>query len=611
MTVETNGERRASGWRLLSRWGRVLRISYVRYFAGAGHFLAAAVAFYALICLAPLGILTAAVLQRLLGSGTDAYQVLEQSVANYGGAAAAQIMGYINGMLANPASYMANIVSVVALIWAGRGLFDALQISLTMVWPGRRQRPFLLRSLMSLGMMAVAGLVLALLVLARFSLAAVHGWLLVLPQADLDLLTPLRPLGDHALNFGLSAGAYFVLYKTAPVQRVPWKAAVAGALAAGILWQVLMPPLLYLMTRSLQVNPVYGGLGGVVLFGMWAFLGAQVLVFGAQFAAAYEHVFLQGHPRSDDDTLIFTTRRLLKMSRLPDVTAEAEHLLGELEQRRQSEPAAAAEGVNAVILGGGRVGPWAAEKLGAEFRGLVPVAGHPSVEHVVDALRATPQVRQIVIVGDREAYAHTAAAAQVAGIVGEGPDTAYNLLQAIRLLGEDRRILICQADMPLLTGPALQAFLEQAPADGDLCLATARWVRGLRLVRRHAVFLPLRGGFLALHAPVLVDPRSALGNQELAERFLDRRREILAATAETGPGFMARFFLGWLLPFLRYDVSSVGGLLEAVTGARHCVTAPLDPPEAALMVETPGAVSEAEARLAARGAVGGQRGPEA
>lgn len=611
MANETSG-RRTDGWALASLGLRVLRTSYFRYYAIGSHFMAAAIAFYALICLAPLGIVFAALLQRVVGGeGTSTYQYLERTVSEYGGPDAAEIMRQIEGFLPQPdrpvsrtGTRLAGLVSIAAVVWAGLRLFDVVQLSLTFIWPGRRLRTYLLRKLVSLAMMAVAGLLLAVLVLSRVMLTGLEAWLRDFPQVEGSLLEPLRPLGNHLLGFLVTGGAYLLLYKTMPVQRVDTRAAIAGAVSAAVLWQAILPVFLYLMARSLQANPIYGSLGSIVLFGLWAFLGGQVLLFGAQFAAAYEHVFVHQRPRSEDETYIETARRQLQMTRLPNISAEAERLLGELSRRSSAtgDAASAEGGVNAVILAGGRLPHHLAEKLGAEFRGLVPVAGRPSVEYVLEALRGVSQVRKVLIVGDKEAYLQSPVSDHADGIVEEGPDIALNLLRAIRYLAENRPLLLTAADTPLLSSEALADFLRKCDPEADLCYPLTQPRGGTARYRtRDWAFLPLRDGYLAHTRNVVVQPAFVLRNQEFIERFLSRQRDLLSAAGEVGLSFVVRYFLSWYVPRLRYDLETINHRIAAVTGAERCQGIVVDHPEMALSLDSPADVAEAEATLRARG----------
>jgi uncharacterized BrkB/YihY/UPF0761 family membrane protein len=75
-------------------------------------------------------------------------------------------------------------------------------------------------------------------------------------------------------------------------------------LCAAVLWQAASPLFLYTLARSQQQNLLYGGLAGVVIFCLWALLGAWILLFGAYFAAAYDHIIVQARPPAEDDALI-------------------------------------------------------------------------------------------------------------------------------------------------------------------------------------------------------------------------------------------------------------------------------------------------------------------
>lgn len=296
---------------------RVARVAYLGFGFGGSYVLAAAIAFYSVICMGPLGILLAAGLQALFGPRSDTYAHMHQAASEIGGRAADQIILEIDGLLANPDAHVASVFSVVMLIWAGLRLFETLERTLTGVWPGRILRGYIGRKLVALVMMLVAGALLAAFVLLDTTLALAREWLGRFPQMDPALLLLLRPRFLSLAQFGLAAVAFTLVYKFVPVQRVPVRVAVIGGLCAALLWHAVPPIFLYTITRSSRYSSIYGGLGGVVVFSLWAFAGAWVLLFGAHFAAAYEHVFVKREPSSSDDHLIGHPRSAERPSAAP------------------------------------------------------------------------------------------------------------------------------------------------------------------------------------------------------------------------------------------------------------------------------------------------------
>ncbi|MGD9496945.1 MAG: YihY/virulence factor BrkB family protein [Armatimonadota bacterium] len=291
-----------------AQWWRVLRIAYLRFGFSAGVLSAAAIAFFSLICLAPLGILLAAVLQLALGSGDSLPQRLEEALSVLGSEAATAVMPYLLDLLSNPWGHIAGGLSVLTLLWAGLHLFEAVERALTGIWPGRMLRGYLRRKLTALVMLVVGGLLLGGLTLSSAFWAAARGWLQRAAGVDPDALTQLQPPLHLAHALLISFAGFAVLYKFIPVQRVPTRVALVAAGFATALWHLASPIFTWTLRISRQQGTVYGSLTDIVVFGLWCFLGAQILVLGAHLAVAYEHVFTSHHPPESDDDLIARPR---------------------------------------------------------------------------------------------------------------------------------------------------------------------------------------------------------------------------------------------------------------------------------------------------------------
>ncbi len=288
----------------LTLWWRVLRIAYLRFGFSVSMLMAAAIAFFSLMCLAPLGILLAAALQVVLGPGSDAYQEIVVAVGSLGPEAAARIMPQVDELLQYPGTHMAGAISVIALVWASMRLFEIVERALTDIWPGKMLRSYLHRKAVALAMMVVAGLLLGSFVLFAAFLAQAHAWLARFPGGSGELLEHARPRFLLVAQFVLAYVAFALLYKFMPVQRVPATATLVGAGFAAALWQAASAVFTWTIRQSLHHGSFYGGLTGIVVFSMWCFLGAQMLLFGGHVAVAWEHVFHQRRGPEEDDELI-------------------------------------------------------------------------------------------------------------------------------------------------------------------------------------------------------------------------------------------------------------------------------------------------------------------
>jgi membrane protein len=559
---------------------RTGKIAYLRFLSGGGSlFMAAAIAFYSLICLGPLGILMASLLRELLGSGSGWYQLLSEFIHHVSGEAADQIMGQLDELLTSPPSFASStggrlpqLLGLGALVWAGLRLFDIIQLSLTTVWPGRRHRHFVLRKLISLAMMAVAGVLLAGFIFLHATANALTGWLARFPGVDQSLLASSPGVNTFALGLALSGSAYLLLYKFMPVQRVSLSAAFVGAALAALIWQALSPIFTSFIRFSLQINPIYGNLSGVVIFGMWSFMGAQVMLLGAHVAAAYQHVVVDRRTRGEDRALIDASwRRSLHYQRKVD--EETEDLLAELQldhpPQRPAPAAGEGEQINGIILAGGRLSATFAEAVGAEHKGLVPLAGRPSIEHLVTALRGLPQLKRLVVVGDKAAYVYLVNRGEVDAVIEESADLTANLVQALRFFADDCRLLLVTTDTPLVTTAGLQAFLAGCDPTADLCFPLTHQPLPWRRRHRRWIFLPLREGGYSHTCNILFDPRLILQSQDFVERFLANHKDYWGGAATSGAGFLLRSLLSWRLPLMRYRRTDIIHLITHLTGARQ------------------------------------------
>lgn len=594
--------KRDSTWLKTQMWWRVLKISYMRHFTSGGYFLGAAIAFYALIALAPLGMLLAALLQHVLHAmliSDEAYRHLEAMVSQLAGGATDYIMDLVRKQAQRPNNDLAtNLVSVGTLVWTGLRLFDMIQLALGTIWPGQRIRLFPLRKLVSLCMMLVSGLLFAALVALLSTRGAFNEWTTRIPELNIPLVLPQSVIA-YSAGLIISAVAYLLLYKFMPVQRVSTRAALAGAVFAAILWQSLSPIFTRFIALSEYLHTVFEPLLWIIIFGVWVFWGAEVMLFGAQFAAAFEHVFVLRRPRGEDDALIDISRRRTQMY-IGDLDQEAERIVEDLSLDR--EPAACEldqsghKVVNGIILGGGKISHLFADLVGTDIKGLIQIDGRPSIEYVVDAMRGVPGMRKIVLVGDKSAYLHHPVARKLDGIIDEGPDIWHNLMRAVRYLNEDRRILLSTSDIPLITSEALCMLLSKCDPDAELCVPVTRRAPTQKLFgRRIWIYLPVREGWITHTCNVIFDPRLLLRNQDFAERFLSRRKDLWGATGTVGLKFTMRFFLGWFFSFLRYDLPGIAHQIELMTGARKCQGVVLDYPEIALDIDKPSDVDEIEA----------------
>ena len=255
--------------------------------ANQGMLLAGAVAYYALLSIVPLLILTVIALSHLVDRGE-----LLQTVGRY----LAWVIPGQSGAIVQELDRFLTHREVLGWVLLGSMLFfsslafTVLENAMSVIFHHRvaiRRRRFLISAAMPYAYILCLGLGLLLVTLAAGSLEE-------LGQRHVVFLWRTWSLGglSGTLLYLLGlAGEIFVLtsvYLVMPVGRLPLSHAVMGAVSATLLWEVSRHLLLWYFATLSQIGKVYGTLTTAIAVLLSLEIGATLLLLGAQVIAEYE-----------------------------------------------------------------------------------------------------------------------------------------------------------------------------------------------------------------------------------------------------------------------------------------------------------------------------------
>jgi YihY family inner membrane protein len=264
--------------------------------SGAGS-LAASLAYYGFFSLFPLLMVFTSLVgivirdrpdlqARLLDSALAQFPVIGTQIRNN--------VGEIDG------SGVTLAIGLVLALWAGLGAVRAAQVAMDTVWdvPRKHRRGTPVSIAMALVMLGVLGV----FVVAGAALAG-------LATAAPGLAGSLVALGGSAvLNVALFAAAYRVL----PAVDLSWRQVLPGACVAAIGWTALLRAGGWIVAdRVSSSSDVYGTFALVIGLLAWIYLGAQLMLGGAEVNAVKLHRLW---PRSLQGELTRADRRALRRS---------------------------------------------------------------------------------------------------------------------------------------------------------------------------------------------------------------------------------------------------------------------------------------------------------
>lgn len=195
--------------------------------------------------------------------------------------------------------------------------------------------------------------------------------------------------------------------------------------------------------------------------------------------------------------------------------------------------------VSAVVLAGGVNEIPLYEGYRPGYKALVEVGGRPCIRYVLDALSASRSVGEICVVGAEDLLAPAVGDRGV--IYRPAEDNPLgSFLTGLRAFQSNDQVLVTAADLPLLTGPIVDAFLDgcaaAAPARREtVCISVVRREDFVGpFGRTHKAINHFRDGIYAHGNLALADPRilrNATAMRRMNAMYAARKSELRSALA--------------------------------------------------------------------------------
>jgi membrane protein len=245
---------------------------------------AASIAYYALLSLFPFFLLAFALLGRATADVADRNAVLS-FVLRYFPTQFDFITRQLKEFRTNGLSL--GITGTIALVWGALGFFGAISTAVNYAWGVETQRSFWKHKLFSFLMLAVAGTILlvALLLVSASQLAAQSWFAEVLKGfPGLVILRSFTVRYATTLLFILVVG---LVYYFVPNAQVRFRDVWVGALVTGLLWKGALDGFSWYVRDMTRFTAVNGSIAAVVVFLVWVYTQAVILLYGVEFTAAY------------------------------------------------------------------------------------------------------------------------------------------------------------------------------------------------------------------------------------------------------------------------------------------------------------------------------------
>jgi membrane protein len=260
--------------------------------------LGAALAFYSLFSLAPVLIVAVSVAGFVFGEKLAQGEIIRQFHELMGAQGAAAIETIIQSTKRPTLGAFATVLGLLAMFVGASGAFNELQDALNTIWKvdrgtrsfwkvAGRQRFF------SLGLVVATGFLLLTSLVVTAILSAAEEFVSNLARISTVLLESIH----FVLSFAVITVLFALIFKFIPDTKISWIDVRMGAAITSLLFTLGRVVIGFYLGHS-AFTSAYGAAASLVVFLIWIFYSAQILLFGAELTHVY--AFRYGSRRGMD-----------------------------------------------------------------------------------------------------------------------------------------------------------------------------------------------------------------------------------------------------------------------------------------------------------------------
>jgi membrane protein len=258
--------------------------------------LAAALAFYTLLSIAPLIIVAVALAGLILGSGVAREETTRLMVETMGTNGAETVNAWVDEV--SRSGGIASFIGIVLAVMTSSKLVAQLRSALNQIFgvdeflaQGFKAtvKNYVRRRSFALAAVLMAGPLLLLMVVSRAVLSGLHD--------ALFFDSPIAGIAFQIMQFSFSivvvAGSIALVFRAVPDTRIGWRSVWVGAFLTSLLFNLGNLVVGFYLGHA-AVSAAYGAAGSAVVVLLWMYFSAQLFLIGAEFTQVYSKRFGRG-----------------------------------------------------------------------------------------------------------------------------------------------------------------------------------------------------------------------------------------------------------------------------------------------------------------------------
>lgn len=248
--------------------------------------MAAAVSFYVLFAVGPLLALELHLAELIIGQEETLDRILAAVESVAGDDAADAMEHFLDNFSLPKSGWISYLIGLWMLFFGGVNAVGQMRQSIERIWDvdsDKENLSGLFSFLREAGCVAAVGL----MIFGSVLLSAMFYRILSELDADIPGGAVILSGTENLISFSLLALVFAALFRYLPASSPGWKSIVSGAVLTSLLFAVGRFGLILWISNS-NLDSVYGSINFLVIFLIWIYFSAEIVLYGASFVGVLE-----------------------------------------------------------------------------------------------------------------------------------------------------------------------------------------------------------------------------------------------------------------------------------------------------------------------------------
>ena len=245
---------------------------------------ASSIAYYALLSLFPFFLLALSLVALVTDSQSDRDALLGFVFRYF-----PRQFDFVEVQLAalQRAHVQLGVAGSVLMVWAAMGVFGAVTSAVNHAWGVEKQPSYFKHKLISFVMLVVAGLLLLIGLLAVSAMNVAEArWFAGVISGNPRLVV-LQGIAVRWATMVLFIFVVGLVFYFVPNAKVRFRDVWVGAVLTGLLWRGALALFSNYVRDLSRFNMLHGSIATVIVFLLWIYVSAVILLYGVEVTAAY------------------------------------------------------------------------------------------------------------------------------------------------------------------------------------------------------------------------------------------------------------------------------------------------------------------------------------